>query len=86
MITIFGVEIGTLAFFTFSFAAGVFIALQAVFWSAKETTTHRAVKGVVGVAYAVITVLAFMQLEGVESPYVDTGIETETTGAGEAGY
>lgn len=71
--TLFGIEIGTLAFFAFSFCAGVFIFLQAMFWSYKDTVTHRTIKGIAGVAYAVITVLAFLQLEGVESPYVDTG-------------
>ena len=78
MFTVFDVEIGTLAFFTFSFVAGVFIVLQAVFWAAKETMVHRVVQGVVGMVYAMITVLAFMQLEGVKSPYVDIGSETGT--------
>ncbi len=66
-------EIGTLAFFAFSFLAGIFIALQAILGSKKETMTHRIVKTIVGVAYATITVLAFIQLEGVKSPYVDAG-------------
>ena len=74
MALISSLEIGTLAFFVFSFCAGVFILLQAIFWSAKDTGTHRTVKGVIGVVYAVITVLAFFQLEGgVKSPYVDIG-------------
>ncbi len=73
-----GIEIGTLAFFTFSFIAGVVIALQAVFGSKKETMKHRTVKGVVGAAYAVIAAAAFMQLEGVKSPYVDTGAGGQT--------
>ncbi len=71
--TLFDIGVGTLAFFTFSFIAGVFIALQAIFGSKKDTMRYRAVKGVVGAAYAVITVLAFLQLEGVKSPYVDIG-------------
>ncbi len=75
--TLFGIEIGTLAFFTFSFIAGVVITLQSVFGSKKETMKHRAVKGVVGAVYAVIAVAAFMQLEGVKSPYVDTGAASE---------
>ena len=76
-------KIGTLSFFAFSFLAGIFIVLQAILGSKKETTRHRVIKTIVGAAYAIITVLAlnqvltFMQLEGVkspyESPYVDTG-------------
>lgn len=68
-----GLETGTLAFFAFSFLAGMFIALRAVLGSRKETTLHRVVTGFVGAAYAVITVLAFMQIERVKSPYVGTG-------------
>ena len=72
-----GIDIGTLAFFTFSFFAGGYITLQAVFWSKKETMRHRVIKGVVGIVYAVVTVLAFMQLEGeVQSPYVGTSQAT----------
>ena len=69
-------EIGTLSFFAFSFLAGVVILLQAILGSKKETMRHRIIKATVGAAYAVITVLAFMQLEGVKSPYVDAGQQT----------
>ena len=73
MITVFGLEIGTVAFFTFSFVVGIVVALQALFRSRQETVVHRVVKGFIGAAYAAITVLAFLQLEGVQSPYVDIG-------------
>lgn len=76
---LFGIDIGTLAFFAFSFLAGVVIASQAVFGSREETTKHRAVKGAVGAAYAIIAAAAFMQLEGVHSPYVDTGAGGQPT-------
>ena len=66
-------EIGTLSFFAFSFLAGIFIMLQAILGSKKETTRRRVIQTIVGLTYATITVLAFMQLEGVKSPYVDTG-------------
>lgn len=68
--TVWGLDIGTFSFFVFSFAVGLFVALQAAFGCREETRTHRIVRGLLGAAYVVVTVVAFMQLEGVESPYV----------------
>ncbi len=53
MATILSLEIGTLAFFSFSFIAGIFIVSHAIFRSKKDTVLHRAVKGAVGAVYAV---------------------------------
>ncbi len=85
MATILSLEIGTLAFFAFSFIAGIFIMSHAIFRSKKDTVLHRAVKGGVGAVYAVITVLAFLQLEGVQSPYVDVQSPYVDTGEVETG-
>ena len=70
MITVFGYEIGTFSFFVFSILAGVVIALQAAFGCKDETTMHRVVRGLAGVAYTTIAIIAFTQLKGVESPYI----------------
>ena len=70
MITVFGYEIGMFSFFVFSILAGVVIALQAAFGCKDETTKHRVVRGLAGVAYTVVAIAAFMQLRGVESPYI----------------
>ncbi len=66
MSIIFDLDIGTLAFFVFSFLVGIIVAIQAIFFSRKETKMHRLVRGVVGVAYLVITTAAFQQLQVVD--------------------
>lgn len=70
MITIFGYQIGMLSFFVFSLLAGVFIFLNAIFGCKDETTKVRIARGVIGAVYAGITVLAFRQIEIVDSPYL----------------
>ena len=70
MITVFGYEIGMFSFFVFSILAGVVIALQAAFGCKDETVNHRIVRGLAGVAYTAVAIVAFTQLEGVESPYI----------------
>ena len=62
MIMVFGIDIGTLSFFVFSFIAGVFIFLQVIFGCKKETNLHRVIRGAIGLAYAIVTVYAFMNL------------------------
>ena len=63
MITFFDIDIGTLSFFIFSFLVGVVALFQSIFGCAKETKKHRIVRGTIGAVYAVITVIAFTQLE-----------------------
>ena len=67
MITLFGIDIGTLFFFVFSFLVGVVLVIRAVFFSQAETHTHRIVQGIIGVAYTALTIAAFMQLKAFES-------------------
>ena len=66
MIMVFGIDIGTLSFFVFSFIAGVFIFLQVIFGCKKETRTHRIIRGAIGIAYAALTVSAFMNLNAMQ--------------------
>ena len=66
---IFGYDIGTFTFFTFSFLAALFIFISAIFGCKEETSKHRWVRGVLGFAYLSVTYIAFMQLEGTHSPY-----------------
>lgn len=65
MIMIFGIDIGTLSFFVFSFLVGIVVFVQALFFCKEETTNHRIIRGVIGAAYATITVLAFAHLSAV---------------------
>ena len=67
MIMVFGIDIGTLSFFIFSFLVGVIATLQAIFGCSKETKQHRIVRGAIGIAYACITVAAFMKLDMVNA-------------------
>jgi len=71
MITVFGDQIGMLSFFVFSILAGVLVAAQAIFGCKEETTKHRTIRAAIGVIYTAIAVAAFMQLESIESPYVE---------------
>ena len=66
---VFGYDIGTFTFFTFSFLAALFIFMSAIFGCKEETQMHRWVRGVLGFAYLLMTSIAFMQLEGAHSPY-----------------
>lgn len=66
MIMVFGIDIGTLSFFVFSFIAGVFIFLQVIFGCKKESNVHRIVRGAIGLAYAAVTVFAFMNLNAMQ--------------------
>ena len=65
MIIIFGYPIGMLAFFIFSFLAGIFIFLNAIFGCKDETNKVRMARGVLGFLYTIITIFAFQQLETV---------------------
>lgn len=65
----FAYDIGTFTFFAFSFLAALFIFTSAIFGCKEETQKHRWVRGVLGFAYLFMTCIAFMQLEGVHSPY-----------------
>ena len=78
MIMVFGIDIGTLSFFVFSFAAGAFIFLQVIFACKKETATHRIIRGAVGLAYAIITVSAFMNLNAVKGESEEQGGKVES--------
>jgi len=60
-----------LSFFVFSILAGVLVAAQAIFGCKEETTKHRTIRAAIGVIYTAIAVAAFMQLESIESPYVE---------------
>jgi len=71
MITVFGYQIGMFSFFVFSILAGVVVAAQAIFGCKEETVQHRTVRAAIGVIYTAIAVAAFMQLESIESPYVE---------------
>ena len=72
MITVFGYEIGMFSFFVFSILAGVVIALQAAFGCKDETTRHRIIRGLAGVAYTAVAIAAFMQLHDADSAYGDS--------------
>ena len=66
---VFGYDIGTFTFFAFSFLAALFIFLSAIFGCKEETKMHRWVRGALGFAYLFVAYAAFIQLEGVDSPY-----------------
>ena len=66
---VFGYDIGTFTFFAFSFLAALFIFLSAIFGCKEETNMHRWVRGALGFAYLFVAYAAFIQLEGVDSPY-----------------
>ena len=62
--TLFGYPIGLLAFFVFSFLAGVYIFLTSIFGGNRdETMPIRVTRGALGFLYMVVTVIAFRQLE-----------------------
>lgn len=67
--SLFGYEIGTFAFFVFSFVAAAFIFLQAIFGCREETSIHRTVRGSLGLIYFAVTTAAFLQIEVIGSPY-----------------
>ena len=79
MIMVFGIDIGTLSFFVFSFVAGVFIFLQVIFGCKKETNIHRVVRGAIGLAYAIVTVFAFMNLNVMQDKLAAPGEERKST-------
>ena len=66
---VFGYNIGTFTFFAFSFLAATFIVASAIFGCKEETTKHRWTRGILGSAYLFVSWMAFMQLEGANSPY-----------------
>ena len=66
---VFGYDIGTFTFFAFSFLAAFLIFTSAIFGCKEETRKHRWVRGILGFAYLLVTYIAFMQLEGTDSPY-----------------
>lgn len=63
---LFQLDIGTLLFFAFSLLVGIVLVFQATCFCAKETTMHRVVRGFVGLAYTIITVVAFTQLQVID--------------------
>ena len=66
METALQLEIGTLLFFAFSFLTGLVLTFQAVCFCSKETVKYRVIQGFVGIVYAVITVIAFTQINTVD--------------------
>ena len=78
MIMVFGIDIGTLSCFVFSFISGVFIFLQVIFGCKKETNTHRIIRGAIGLSYAIITVFAFMNLNAVKDQMMQSADEQDS--------
>ncbi|MGU9977609.1 MAG: hypothetical protein ACNYNY_02855 [Candidatus Oxydemutatoraceae bacterium WSBS_2016_MAG_OTU14] len=58
--------IGTLLFFAFSLLVGIVLTFQAVCFCSKETKMHRIIQGMIGIAYTIITVIAFTQIQTVD--------------------
>ena len=71
MIVVFDYQIGMLAFFVFSFLAGVYIFATAIWGCKGETRNFRIMRGALGLVYAVITVIAFQYLETISSRYMN---------------
>lgn len=65
--TFFGINSGTFVFFLFSFLAGLYITTR--IFSVKETLFYRLACAISGIAYMVVTALAFVQLEGVKGHF-----------------